>query len=136
MQNSLTAVTVRTRASKACCYPATRMLCYLDHNREETQDDIRVMTDVSNTRRKISESSSLLMSRFNCSAEELYVPEIALLGVDEADGGVLFVGVGGDKVVTLTGEVFKLHTHGHRVDVCVAGRRHGALDDFICFPTK
>lgn len=77
-----------------------------------------------------------MMAWFQCSAEEVYLPEVALFGVDEADGGVLFVGVVCDKVVTLTGEVFKLHTHCHCVNVCVDGWRHGTLDDFICFPTK
>lgn len=45
--------------------------------------------------------------------EAVHLPEVALFGVDEADGGVLFVGVRCAKVGTLTGEVFKLHTHCH-----------------------
>lgn len=46
-----------------------------------------------------------------CAADHL--PEVALFGVDEADGGVLLVGVGGAQLCTLTGKVFKLHTHCH-----------------------
>lgn len=64
------------------------------------------------------------------------LPEVALFGVDEADGGILFIGVGGAKVGTLTGEVLKLHTHCYRLSVRLDGRRHGALDEIICFPAK
>ena len=41
------------------------------------------------------------------------VPEVALFGVDVADGGVLLVGVRGTELRTLTGKVFKLYAHGH-----------------------
>jgi len=61
------------------------------------------------------------------------LPEVALLGVDEADGGVLLVGVGGAELRALTGKVFKLHAHGHRVRVRMQGWRHGALDGVFCF---
>lgn len=66
----------------------------------------------------------------------IYLPAVALFGVDEADGGVLFVGERCAEVGTLTGEVFKLHTHCHWVGVCLDGWRHGAFNDFICFPTE
>lgn len=64
------------------------------------------------------------------------LPEVALFGVDEANGGILFIGVGGAEVGTLTGEVLKLNTHYYCLSVCLDGRRHGALDEFICFPAK
>lgn len=49
----------------------------------------------------------------------VYLPEVALFGVDEADGGVLLVGIRGAELGTLTGKAFKLHTYYHRVSVCL-----------------
>lgn len=76
------------------------------------------MTYVSDSWRGTAESSIFrCFSRvgFNacsvCVAVDL--PEVALLGVDEADGGVLLVCVRGAELGTLAGEVFKLHTHRH-----------------------
>ncbi len=65
--------------------------------------------------------------------ETVDLPEVALFGVNEADGGVLLIGVRGAELGTLTGKVFKHHTHCHWVSVC---RRHRALNGFICFPKK
>lgn len=58
----------------------------------------------------------------------VFVPEVALSGFDVADAGVLLVNVLGEELRALTGYVFKLHTHRHRLSVCVQGRRHGALN--------
>ena len=60
------------------------------------------------------------------------VPEVALVGLDEADAGVLLVGVHGAEGRVLTGNVLKLHTHRHRLGVRVHGRRHGALNGVCC----
>lgn len=65
-----------------------------------------------------------------------YLPEVALFGVDEADSGILLVGICGTKLFIFTGKVFKLHTHCHWFSVCLRGWRHDALNGFICFPKK
>lgn len=64
------------------------------------------------------------------------IPEVALGGFDEEDGGVLFIGVDGGKISSLTGEVFKLHAHTHRVPMGLCDCRHGAFNDIICYPVK
>lgn len=71
---------------------------------------------------------------FQCLSTLL--PEVALGGFDEEDGGVLLVGVGGAKIISLAGELFKLHTHSHRGDMGLCDCRHGAFNDIICFPVK
>lgn len=40
-------------------------------------------------------------------------PEVALFGVDEADGGILLISVRGTELCTLTGEVFELDADCH-----------------------
>ena len=61
-------------------------------------------------------------------------PEVALGGLDEADGGVLLVGVGGAQQGALAGQLLKLHTQRHRLCVGVQRRRHGALDAVCRLP--
>lgn len=63
-----------------------------------------------------------------------YLPEVALRGVDEADSGILLIGVCGAKLLVFTGKVFELHTHCHWLRVSLRGWRHGALNGFICSP--
>lgn len=66
----------------------------------------------------------------------VHIPEVALFRVDEADNGVLFVGISRAQIGALAAEVFKLHAHCHWVSVRLSGWRHGALNAVICFPTK
>lgn len=66
----------------------------------------------------------------------VHIPEVALFGVDEADNGVLFVGISRAHIGALAAEVFKLHAHCHWVSVRLGSWRHGALNALICFPTK
>lgn len=77
-----------------------------------------------------------LCSWFCFNACGTLLPEVALGGFDEEDGGVLLVGVDGAKIISLAGEVFKLHTHTHRGDMGLRDCRHGAFNDIICFPVK
>lgn len=65
-----------------------------------------------------------------------FLPEVALGGFNEEDGGVLFVGVHGAKISSLAGEVFKLHTNAHRGNMGLRDCWHGAFNDVICFPVK
>lgn len=73
---------------------------------------------------------------FCLNACGVFIPEVALGGFDGADGGVLFIGVAGAKISSLTGKVFKLHAHTHRVSMGLCDCRHGAFNDIICFPVK
>lgn len=83
------------------------------------------------------ERCSLLLCPWFCfNACVTLLPEVALGGFDEEDGGVLLVGVDAAKIISLTGEVFKLHTHTQRGDMGLPDCRHGAFNDIICFPVK
>lgn len=65
----------------------------------------------------------------------VHIPEVALFRVDEADNGVLFVGIIRAHIDAAV-QVFKLQAHCHWVSVRLESWRHGALNALICFPTK
>lgn len=64
------------------------------------------------------------------------VPEVAPLGADVADDGVLLVGEGGAQLGALARQVLELHADRHLVGVRQGGRRHGAHDALVCFPAR
>lgn len=64
------------------------------------------------------------------------VPEVAPLGADVADDGVLLVGEGGAQLGALARQVLELHADRYLVGVRQGGRRHGALDALVCFPAR
>lgn len=76
------------------------------------------MAYVSDSEKGTAESSSLkcvkdILALMHVVCVAVFLPEVALFGVDETDGGVLLVGVSGDEICTFAGKVFKLHTHCH-----------------------
>lgn len=130
-------------SSETCRCPGKHILCYLEHRgRKCCTSGWHYSNDLCQWLWEEEPQSHpawnvlhiLFLMLVVCAVH--YLPEVALFGVDEADSGILLVGVCGTKLVIFTGKVFKLHTHCHWVSVCLWGWRHGALNGFICFPKK